>query len=113
LQELRWGCSPVGHVRPDGSGGGGPPATAFKSPSTDGKRRSTRFKDEDEDAEVTLDVWGGGDGSPSAVSRASASPRGRKHWTEQHWRGRQEAERVPLIGDGGDIPSIEGMERDF
>jgi respiratory burst oxidase len=43
-------------------GGGGPPATAFKSPSTDGKRRSTRFKDEDEYVEVTLDVRGGGDG---------------------------------------------------
>ncbi|CAN6343180.1 unnamed protein product [Urochloa humidicola] len=47
-----------------GSGGGAgppPPATAFKSPSTDGKRRSTRFKDEDEYVEVTLDVRDGGD----------------------------------------------------
>ncbi|RLN30010.1 hypothetical protein C2845_PM05G15680 [Panicum miliaceum] len=41
-----------------GSGGGGgagpPPASAFRSPSADGKRRSTRFKDEDEYVEVTL-----------------------------------------------------------
>lgn len=50
------------------SGGAGPPPlppTAFKSPSTDGKsggsRRSTRFKDEDEYVEVTVDVRDGGD----------------------------------------------------
>ena len=47
---------------PESGGGAGPPPsppTAFKSPSTDGKsgsRRSTRFKDEDEYVEVTLDV---------------------------------------------------------
>jgi hypothetical protein len=55
-----------------GGGGAGPPLpTAFKSPSTDGKsgsRRSTRFKDEDEYVEVTLDVRdGGGGGDDVAV----------------------------------------------
>ncbi|CAD6267638.1 unnamed protein product [Miscanthus lutarioriparius] len=60
---------------PESGGGAGPPPpppTAFKSPSTDGKsgsRRSTRFKDEDEYVEVTLDVRddGGGDVAVRAI----------------------------------------------
>ena len=51
-----------GQAGSGGGGGGPPPASAFRSPSTDGKRRSTRFKDEDEYVEVTLDVQGDGDG---------------------------------------------------
>ncbi|WVZ90519.1 hypothetical protein U9M48_036813 [Paspalum notatum var. saurae] len=60
------------------SGGGAPPP-AIKSPSTDGKsasRRSTRFKDEDEYVEVTLDVRddaGGGSGDPAFSVRAIKS----------------------------------------
>jgi len=53
-----------------GGGGAGPPpaASAYRSPSTDGKRRSTRFKDEDEYVEVTLDVRGDGDGAVAVRS---------------------------------------------
>ncbi|CAL4906212.1 unnamed protein product [Urochloa decumbens] len=54
-----------------GSGGGAgppPPPPAFKSPSTDGKRRSTRFKDEDEYVEVTLDVRDGAGGGVAVRS---------------------------------------------
>ncbi|CAD6269955.1 unnamed protein product [Miscanthus lutarioriparius] len=51
--------SSSGQQHESGGGAGPPLPTAFKSPSTDGKsgsRRSTRFKDEDEYVEVTLDV---------------------------------------------------------
>jgi respiratory burst oxidase len=46
-----------------GQPGIGPPplAMTFKSPSMDGKRRHTRFKDEDEFVEVMLDARDGGD----------------------------------------------------
>ena len=63
--------SSSGQHESGGGGGAGPPLpTAFKSPSTDGKsgsRRSTRFKDEDEYVEVTLDVRADGGGGDVAV----------------------------------------------
>jgi hypothetical protein len=36
-------------------------------------------------------------------------------WGQREEVGRQEgeSERVPQIGDGGEVPSIEGMERGF
>ncbi|CAN6351941.1 unnamed protein product [Urochloa humidicola] len=55
------------------NGGAGAPPPAFKSPSTDGKRRSTRFKDEDEYVEVTLDVRDGGDGGGGVAVRSVKS----------------------------------------
>ncbi|KAG2621236.1 respiratory burst oxidase homolog protein B-like [Panicum virgatum] len=57
-----------------GGGAGPPPASAFRSPSTDGKRRSTRFKDEDEYVEVTLDVQGDGDGVAVRSVKSVAAP---------------------------------------
>nr|CAB3466098.1 unnamed protein product [Digitaria exilis] len=48
-----------------------PPPPAFKSPSTDNKRRSTRFKDEDEYVEVTLDVR---DDAAAAVRTVKSVP---------------------------------------
>ncbi|RCV24809.1 hypothetical protein SETIT_5G116000v2 [Setaria italica] len=57
-----------------GAGAGPPPATAFKSLSTDGKRRSTRFKDEDEYVEVMLDIRG--DGYAVAVRSVKGVPGG-------------------------------------
>ncbi|KAJ1265610.1 hypothetical protein BS78_08G089600 [Paspalum vaginatum] len=63
----------------ESGGGGGPPAPpALRSPSTDGRgasRRSTRFKDEDEYVEVTLDVRddAAGGGDPAFAVRAIKS----------------------------------------
>lgn len=72
MQDLPSTAMPSNQNESGGGGGAGPPLpTAFKSPSTDGKsgsRRSTRFKDEDEYVEVTLDVRdGGGDVAVLAI----------------------------------------------
>lgn len=56
---------------------GPPPPTAFRSPSTDAKsasRRSTRFKDEDEYVEVTLDASVRDDGHAAARAIKNVVP---------------------------------------
>ncbi|OEL23025.1 Respiratory burst oxidase-like protein B [Dichanthelium oligosanthes] len=94
------------------NGTGPPPATAFKSPSTDGKsasRRSTRFKDEDEYVEVTLDVRDDGDGAVAVRSVKNVSGGG------GGGADKQEAallERpVPAPGPGGLSSKLRALRR--